>query len=92
VRRCDAPEISTAPPAPATSSVADASSRRGTNSRNTITPDLERALASLGAREREIIALRFGGELSEPKIAELTGLSLANVQQILSRSHGACAP
>jgi RNA polymerase sigma factor (sigma-70 family) len=49
-------------------------------------PDLEHALSSLGAREREIIALRFGGELSGPEIAELTGLSLANVQQILSRS------
>ncbi|MEA2218427.1 MAG: hypothetical protein QOJ35_1053 [Solirubrobacteraceae bacterium] len=51
-----------------------------------IEPDLERALASLGAREREIIALRFGGELSGPEIAELMDLSLANVQQILSRS------
>jgi RNA polymerase sigma factor (sigma-70 family) len=49
-------------------------------------PDLERALATLGTREREIIALRFGGELSGPEIAEITGLSLANVQQILSRS------
>jgi RNA polymerase sigma-70 factor, ECF subfamily len=49
-------------------------------------PDLEMALASLGAREREIIALRFGGALSGPEIAEATGLSLANVQQILSRS------
>jgi RNA polymerase sigma factor (sigma-70 family) len=49
-------------------------------------PDLERALSSLGAREREIIALRFGGELTGPEIAELMGLSLANVQQILSRS------
>lgn len=49
-------------------------------------PDLERALASLNAREREIIALRFGGELTGPEIAETTGLSLANVQQILSRS------
>ena len=49
-------------------------------------PDLERALAGLAPREREIIALRFGGELTGPEIAELTGLSLANVQQILSRS------
>ncbi|MDQ3678079.1 MAG: sigma-70 family RNA polymerase sigma factor [Actinomycetota bacterium] len=48
--------------------------------------DLERALASLGPREREIIALRFGGELSGPEIAEIMSLSLANVQQILSRS------
>lgn len=51
-----------------------------------IEPDLERALASLGARERELIALRFGGGLTGPEIAEATGLSLANVQQILSRS------
>jgi RNA polymerase sigma-70 factor (ECF subfamily) len=48
--------------------------------------DLANALASLGQREREIIALRFGGDLSGPEVAELTGLSLANVQQILSRS------
>ena len=51
-----------------------------------LAPDLERALATLSAREREIIALRFGGELTGPEIAETTGLSLANVQQILSRS------
>jgi RNA polymerase sigma-70 factor (ECF subfamily) len=49
-------------------------------------PDVERALASLSTRDREIIALRFGGELSGPEIAEATGLGLANVQQILSRS------
>jgi RNA polymerase sigma-70 factor (ECF subfamily) len=49
-------------------------------------PDLERALRALSDRERELIALRFGGDLSGPEIAELTGLSLANVQQILSRS------
>ncbi len=42
--------------------------------------------SSSGERERELIALRFGGELTGPEIAELTGLSLANVQQILSRS------
>lgn len=49
-------------------------------------PDLEAALTILGARERELIALRFGGDLSGPEIAELTGLTLANVQQILSRA------
>jgi RNA polymerase sigma-70 factor (ECF subfamily) len=49
-------------------------------------PALERALEELGEREREIIALRFGGDLSGPEIAALTGLTLANVQQILSRS------
>jgi RNA polymerase sigma-70 factor (ECF subfamily) len=49
-------------------------------------PALARALEELGEREREIIALRFGGDLSGPEIAALTGLTLANVQQILSRS------
>jgi RNA polymerase sigma factor (sigma-70 family) len=51
-----------------------------------IDPDLERALAELSEREREIVALRFGADLSGPEIAELIGLSLANVQQIISRS------
>ncbi|MGO9971665.1 MAG: RNA polymerase sigma factor [Solirubrobacteraceae bacterium] len=49
-------------------------------------PDLERALGQLGSRERELIALRFGADLTGPEIARLTGLSLSNVQQILSRS------
>jgi RNA polymerase sigma-70 factor (ECF subfamily) len=51
-----------------------------------LTPDLEAALASLGDRQRELIALRFGGDLSGAEIAELTGLTVANVQQILSRT------
>jgi len=49
-------------------------------------PDLAGALAQLGERDREVLALRFGGDLTGPEIAELMGLSLANVQQILSRS------
>jgi RNA polymerase sigma-70 factor (ECF subfamily) len=49
-------------------------------------PDLEQALTELSQRERELIALRFGGDLTGPEIAELTGLTLANVQQILSRA------
>jgi RNA polymerase sigma-70 factor (ECF subfamily) len=49
-------------------------------------PELEAALGRLNDRERELVALRFGGDLTGPEIAGLTGLSLANVQQILSRS------
>ncbi len=49
-------------------------------------PELEEALGTLTERERELIAMRFGGDLSGPEIADLTGLSLANVQQILSRA------
>jgi RNA polymerase sigma-70 factor (ECF subfamily) len=51
-----------------------------------IDPRLAEALASLNQRDREIVALRFGGDLTGPEIADLTGLSVANVQQILSRS------
>jgi RNA polymerase sigma-70 factor (ECF subfamily) len=49
-------------------------------------PALSAALARLGERERQVIALRFGGDLRGPEIADLLDLSLANVQQILSRS------
>jgi RNA polymerase sigma factor (sigma-70 family) len=48
--------------------------------------ELEQALEALDQRSQEIVALRFGGDLTGPEIAELMGLSLANVQQILSRS------
>lgn len=48
--------------------------------------ELEAALGKLSDRERELVALRYGGELTGPEIAEITGLTLANVQQILSRS------
>jgi RNA polymerase sigma factor (sigma-70 family) len=50
------------------------------------TPELAQALDHLGEREREVIALRFGGDLTGAQIAELTELSLSNVQQILSRT------
>jgi RNA polymerase sigma-70 factor (ECF subfamily) len=51
-----------------------------------ISSDLEAALAGLGSRERELISLRFGGDMTANQIAELTGLSTANVHQILSRT------
>lgn len=51
-----------------------------------IDPRVAAALAGLSRRDREVVALRYGGELTGPEISELTGLSLANVQQILSRS------
>lgn len=51
-----------------------------------LSPEIATALDQLSERERHLIALRFGGELTGPEIAELTGLSLANVQQLLSRS------
>jgi RNA polymerase sigma factor (sigma-70 family) len=51
-----------------------------------IEPDLAVALAELAPRDREVLALRFGGDLNGPEIATMTGLTVANVQQILSRS------
>ena len=49
-------------------------------------PELEAALGELSQRDREVVALRFGAEMTGQEIAHLTDLSLANVQQILSRS------
>jgi RNA polymerase sigma-70 factor (ECF subfamily) len=49
-------------------------------------PELAQCLGELSQRDREVVALRFGGDLSGPEIAEMLDLSLANVQQILSRS------
>jgi RNA polymerase sigma-70 factor (ECF subfamily) len=49
-------------------------------------PELEGALSRLSSRDRELIALRFGGDLNGPEIAEITGMQLAAVQQALSRA------
>jgi RNA polymerase sigma factor (sigma-70 family) len=49
-------------------------------------PELVGALGRLNDREREVLALRFGGDLTGAEIAELLDLTLANVQQIISRS------
>jgi RNA polymerase sigma factor (sigma-70 family) len=52
----------------------------------TASPELVSALRRLSERDREVLALRFGGDMTGPEIAELLNLTLANVQQILSRS------
>jgi RNA polymerase sigma-70 factor (ECF subfamily) len=49
-------------------------------------PELADALGRLSRRERGIIALRFGADLSGAQIAEMLGLSVNNVHQILSRA------
>jgi RNA polymerase sigma factor (sigma-70 family) len=51
-----------------------------------IAPELASALQRLGEREREVLALRYGADLSGPDIAQMLDLSLSNVQQILSRT------
>jgi RNA polymerase sigma-70 factor (ECF subfamily) len=61
-------------------------SRPGPEERLGPSPRLAGALRALSPREREVIALRFGGDLRGPEIAELLELSLANVQQIASRA------
>jgi RNA polymerase sigma factor (sigma-70 family) len=50
-----------------------------------VAPELAVALAGLKHRDQEILALRYGADLTGPEIASMTGLSLANVQQIISR-------
>lgn len=54
--------------------------------RQGLDPALSAALARLSDRDRAIVALRYGADLTGPEISEMTGLSVANVQQILSRS------
>ncbi len=51
-----------------------------------LSPELEAALATLSDRERELLALRFGADLTGAQIAALTGDTLAAVQQALSRA------
>jgi RNA polymerase sigma factor (sigma-70 family) len=65
---------------------ASAGSVSGPEERYEGSAELAAALARLGDRDREVIALRYGGDLKGPEVAELLGLTLANVQQILSRS------
>ena len=49
-------------------------------------PELIEALGQLGEREREVLALRYGGDLTGAEVAAVLGLSVANVQQIGSRA------
>ena len=58
----------------------------GPEERSSGSAELLAAVAQLPERDREVVALRFGGDLTAAQIAEMLGLSLANVQQILSRS------
>jgi RNA polymerase sigma-70 factor (ECF subfamily) len=51
-----------------------------------VSQELRGALTALDDRERELIALRFGADLSGPQMAQVTGLTLNNVHQILSRA------
>jgi RNA polymerase sigma-70 factor (ECF subfamily) len=58
----------------------------GPEERYTGSAELVSALATLDVRDREILALRYGGDLSGAEVAEIMGLSVANVQQISSRA------
>lgn len=49
-------------------------------------PEVASALRRLERREREAIALRFGGDMRVAEIAEVLGVSTSNAQQILSRA------
>ena len=49
-------------------------------------PELAAALGRLSDREREVLALRFGGDLGGREIAALLEITLANVQQVSSRA------
>ena len=66
--------------------IATAEAEPGPERRHEGDQELAEALATLGERERSILALRFGAELQSGQIAEILGLSVANVHQITSRS------
>lgn len=51
-----------------------------------VSSELAGALAALSDRDREVLALRFGADLTGAQISKMLGLTLANVHQILSRS------
>jgi RNA polymerase sigma-70 factor (ECF subfamily) len=58
----------------------------GPEGRHAASSELIDALSQLSEREREVLALRYGGDLTGPEIARLLDLSLANVQQLTSRA------
>ncbi len=58
----------------------------GDPARHLPSPEIQAAVARLGTREREAVALRFGADLPIAEIAEITGVSVANAQQIISRA------
>jgi RNA polymerase sigma factor (sigma-70 family) len=66
--------------------VGESASVAGPEARLEGSPALIEALAGLGEREREVLALRYGGDLTGAEVAAVLGLSLANVQQIGSRA------
>lgn len=51
-----------------------------------LAPALQQALEGLSPRERQVIGLRFGGDLSGREIASLLGTTEANAHQMLSRA------
>jgi RNA polymerase sigma factor (sigma-70 family) len=51
-----------------------------------LAPALQQALEALSPRERHVIGLRFGGDLSGREIAGLLGTTEANAHQVLSRA------
>ncbi|MEV4420645.1 sigma-70 family RNA polymerase sigma factor [Patulibacter sp. NPDC049589] len=51
-----------------------------------LSPELQAAIEGLSDRERRVIGLRFGADLSGREIATLVDATEANVHQILSRA------
>jgi RNA polymerase sigma-70 factor (ECF subfamily) len=51
-----------------------------------LSPALQRAVEGLSDRERRVVGLRFGAELTGRQIAEVIDATEANVHQILSRA------
>jgi RNA polymerase sigma-70 factor, ECF subfamily len=53
--------------------------------------DLRAALDTIGPLDRRLLALRYGGDLTQPKIAELLGMPEGTVKVRLHRARRALA-
>ena len=53
---------------------------------------MQSAVATLGERDRELVALRYGADLTAAQIGELLDLSPNAVEVALHRAFAGCAP
>jgi RNA polymerase sigma-70 factor (ECF subfamily) len=76
-KRAATTEIPAPPPAPGPDELAEQAAQRET---------VRQALARLGARDREVIALRYHAELSTAELAAVLGVSQTNAGTLVHRA------
>lgn len=83
-RRCVADELSARPPASVRETVESSDGSLADDAARRL--DLARALRVLGDRDRDLVALRYGADLTARQIAELTGSRTNAVEVALHRA------